>query len=92
MKRKVKVALLFILFHVKEFVFRRRNLFLQLEKKEIEAIFNCPKDYNQLNGATRLIRVINGIHTTSYRRRKLDHYKSIRIKNGKTRNRQSKNS
>lgn len=88
MNLKFKTILLAIIFQIKFFFLRRKYLYLTKPEKSVSLAMRTEPDPTKVEGMKNLLKTINHIHTNEYRKRKLDHFKPIRQKDGKNRNRQ----
>jgi hypothetical protein len=90
MKLKLKTAILKLLFILNEIIHKYDNLPYTKNIKKLQLQIKNEDDQKKIDGLKGIVKVLNRVHTTSYRTRKLNHFKPIR--NVKKRNRQPKNS
>jgi hypothetical protein len=90
MKLELKKATLNLLFILKIVLLKHRIAFLSGSERRLKYQLKRETDPKTIAGIKGLLNVINEIHTKRYRQTKLNHFKSIRQKDGKKRNRQKK--
>jgi len=90
MNLKIKTAILKLLFILKTIVLKHRIAFLSSSEKRLKYSLKRETDPKKIAGIKKILCAINDIHVNRYRKEKLNHFKSIRNKNGKKRNRQKR--